>query len=60
MLTVQIKTKGHTYLTVERNVDRSAASWVAQQYMGPNGKYAVRIVNADGIVVFRAVPKAWA
>lgn len=57
--TLQARTKGRAYRTVEIFTDKESAGWAFSQFQTSDGRYAARVVDAHGTILARAVPKAW-
>jgi hypothetical protein len=57
MFALQTRKPGKAYRTVRTAQTFSSLHWAFNQYLTPNGRDSVRVVNAHGAVIVRATPK---
>ena len=57
LFTVQTRKPGRAYRTVGAFVSADTAAWAFRQFLVPAGALSVRVVDANGKVVARALPR---
>lgn len=57
VFTIQVRKPGGRYELVGKESTLASASWILRQYLVPNSRNSVRVLNENGEVVAQATPK---